>query len=140
MPKYLVHTKTITIPAQLAVAYNIGLILLMCTCVWLALTGGPEWARRRKFRWYEVTLGAGFLLLTTALCLHLNKQNEYVYRERNFYGAVAVYEHWDRDMVNKAYEFMHGRIIHGLQLTANRKLATAYYGQDSGARLALLTN
>ena len=140
VPKYLVHARMITIPAQLTTAYNITLGALVCSCVWLALTGGPKWARRRKFRWYETTLGASFLLLTTALCMHLNKQNEYVHRGRNFYGAVAVYEHWDRDMINAAYEFMHGRIIHGIQLSKNRKLPASYYGEGSGARLALLTN
>jgi len=140
VPKYLVHAQMITIPAQLAFAYNISLGVLIASCVWLALTGGPKWARDRKFRWYEATLAAGFLLLTAALYLQLSKQNEYVHRGRNFYGAVAVYEHWDRDMIHVAYEFMHGRIIHGIQLTENRKLPASYYGEDSGARLALLTN
>jgi hypothetical protein len=140
LPNYLAHAHMITIPAQFALPYNVGLGLLMCVCVWLALTGGPKCARRGKFRWYEMTSIASFLLLTAALGVHLNKQNQYVYRERNFYGAVAVFEHWDTDMLHVAYEFLHGRIIHGIQLAENRKLPASYYGEGSGARLALLTN
>jgi hypothetical protein len=140
VPKYLAHARMITIPAQFAAPYNIGLGLLICVCVWLALTGGPKWARRRKFRLYEITSIASFLLVTAALGVHLNKQNQCVYRERNFYGAVAVYERWDTDMVHVAYEFMHGRITHGIQLAEKRKLPASYYGEGSGARLALVTN
>src|SRR5207302_904462 len=115
IPKYLVHARIMRIPPQVASAYNIGLGLLIGVCVWFALTGGPNWARRRKFRWYEITSIAIFLSLSTALCLHLNKGN-HAYRERNFYGAVAVHENWDRDMLHLAYELMHGRIIHGIQV------------------------
>src|SRR5207302_1579734 len=65
---------------------------------------------------------------------------KFVYRERNFYGAVAVHEDWDADMLHVAYEFTHGRTTHGIQLAYNRKLPASYYGEGSGARLALLTN
>ncbi|HMC26731.1 MAG TPA: hypothetical protein VKM56_02940, partial [Verrucomicrobiae bacterium] len=34
----------------------------------------------------------------------------------------------------------HGRITHGNQSKKNRKMPTSYYGEGSGARLALLTN
>ena len=43
-------------------------------------------------------------------------------------------------MLHLAYELMHGRIIHGIQVTNERRLPTSYYGEDSGAGLALLTN
>ena len=139
VPKYLAHARIIRIPAQIASAYNIGLGLLIVVCVWLAFTGGPNWARRRKFRWYEITSIAIFLFLSTASCLQLNKDN-HAYRERNFYGAVAVHENWDRDMLHLAYELMHGRTTHGIQLTEKRKLPASYYGESSGAGLALMTN
>jgi hypothetical protein len=138
--KYLVHRRMITIPPQFAFAYNFGLGLLIPLCLWLAFTGGPTWARKRKFRFYEITAIVSFLLLTTALCVELYTKNEFVYRERNFYGAVAVHEDWDPDMIHLAYEFMHGRTTHGIQLADNRKLPASYYGEGSGARLALLTN
>ncbi|PYL48703.1 MAG: hypothetical protein DMF40_03880, partial [Verrucomicrobia bacterium] len=76
---------------------------------WLAFTGGPNWARRRKFHWSEITLGTGFALLTAALCLQPGEQDPHshrLHRERNFYGAVAVYEVWDEAMLNSFYEFL----------------------------------
>ena len=140
VPKYLVHAGMIRMPASLSLAYNFSLGLLISVCIWLAFTGGPNWAQHRKFRWYEMTAIGSFLLLTTALCVQINANNEYTYRQRNFYGAVAIYAHWDVDMIHVAYEFMHGRTIHGIQLTENRKQPASYYGEGSGARFALLTN
>ncbi len=143
LPKYLAHARLIAIPQGLLLAYNIGLGMMICLCVWLAFTGGPKWARRREFRWSEITLGAGFVLLTAALCLQPGEQDPHLHRlhrERNFYGAVAVYEVWDEAMLNSFYEFLHGRITHGNQSKKDRKMPTSYYGEGSGARLALLTN
>jgi spermidine synthase len=140
VPKYLVHAGMFRMPTPFSFVYNFSLGLLISVCIWLAFTGGPNWARHRKFRWYEMTAIGSFLLLTTALCLQVNATNEYTYRQRNFYGAVAVYAHWDVDMIHVAYEFMHGRTIHGIQLTEDRKQPASYYGEGSGARLALLTN
>jgi hypothetical protein len=140
VPKYLVRARVITIPAPFALVYNLGLGLLIPVCVWLAITGGPTWARHRRFRYYEITAIVSFLLLTAALCVELNTKNEFAYRERNFYGAVAVHEDWDADRLHVAYEFMHGRTTHGIQLAYDRKLPASYYGEGSGARFALLTN
>jgi len=127
----------------LLLAYNIGLGVLICVCVWLAFTGGPKWARRRKFRSSEITLGSGFVLLTAALCLQPGEQDPHLHRlhrERNFYGALAVYEVWDEAMLNSFYDFLHGRITHGNQSKRDRKMPGSYYGEGSGARLAVLTN
>ena len=49
-------------------------------------------------------------------CACMRTQDNHAYRERNFYGAVAVHENWDRDMLHLAYEFMHGQTSHGIQL------------------------
>ena len=140
VPKYLVHAGIFRMPTSLSLAYNFCLGVLIAACIWLAFTGGPNWAQHRKFRWHEMTAIGSFLLLTAALCVQVNAANEYIYRKRNFYGAVAVYAHWDRDMIHVAYEFMHGRTIHGIQLTENRKQPASYYGEGTGAQLALLTN
>ena len=143
LPKYLAHARLIALPQSLRLAYNIGLGVMICVCVWLAFTGGPNWARRRKFRWSELTLGTGFVLLTAALYLAPGEQDPHVrrlHRERNFYGAVAVYEVWDEAMLNSFYEFLHGRITHGDQSKRDRKMPGSYYGEGSGAQLALLTN
>jgi len=143
LPKYLAHARLIAIPPSLRLAYNIGLGVMICVCVWLAFTGGPNWARSRKFRWSEVTLGLGFVLLSAALCLQPGGQDPHLHRlhrERNFYGAVAVYEVWDEAMLNSFYEFLHGRITHGNQSKRDRKMPGSYYGEGSGAGLAVLTN
>ena len=140
VPKYLVHAGIFRMPTSLSLVYNFCLGVLIAACIWLAFTGGPNWTRHRKFRWYEMTAIGSFLLLTAALCVQVNASNDYQYRHRNFYGAVAVFAHWDVNMIHVAYEFMHGRTIHGIQLTDNRKEPASYYGEGSGARLALLTN
>src|SRR4029077_1322100 len=81
--------------------------------------------------------------LTAALYLAPGEQDPHVHRlhrERNFYGAVAVDEVWDEAMLNSFYQFLHGRITHGNQSKRDRKMPTSYYGEGSGAQLALLTN
>src|SRR5205823_4250170 len=78
--KYLAHARLIAMPPSLRLAYNIGLGVMICVCVWLAFTGGPNWARRRKFRWSELTLGTGFVLLTAALYLAPGEQDPHVHR------------------------------------------------------------
>ena len=141
VPKYLARVRMFTIPAQLVFAYNVALAVLACICVWLAFTGGPAWARRRKFRWYEMTLAGNFLLLSIALYTYVSAPNgQLLHRERNFYGAVAVYEIWDENMLYSLYQFTHGRVVHGSQLRKNRKLPVSYYGEKSGAHLALVAN
>ena len=143
LPKYLAHARLIAIPRSLRLAYNTGLGVMICVCVWLAFTGGPKWARRRKFRWSEITLGLGFVLLSAALCFQPGENDPHhhrLHRERNFYGAVGVYEIWDEAMLNSFYEFLHGRITHGTQAKRDRKMPGSYYGEGSGAQLALLTN
>ena len=67
---------------------------------------------------------------------HVHRLN----RERNFYGAVAIYEVWDEAMLSSFYEFLHGQIMHGDQAKSDRKMPGSYYGEGSGAQLALLTN
>ena len=143
LPKYLAHARLIVIPENLRVPYNIAIGLVICVCVWLAFTGGPNWARRRKFRWSEATLGASFVLMSAALSFQPGEHDPHLHRlhrERNFYGAVAVYEVWDEAMLSSFYELLHGRIVHGDQAKRNRKIPGSYYGEGSGAGLALLTN
>jgi hypothetical protein len=79
--------------------------------------------------------------LSTALYAHLTSQKgRLLYRERNFYGALSVHQNWDNDMLHSNFTLMHGRIIHGIQIEQDRKLATTYYDEKSGAGLALTTN
>lgn len=140
VPKYLARIGMITIPKQIVSAYNMGVIAVVLIAIWIAFGGGARWARR-SFRWYEVTLGASFLLLSAALFAHLTAQKgRLLYRARNFYGAISVRQHWDSNMLNSDLTLMHGRITHGAQLEQHRKVPTTYYDEKSGAGLALTTN
>ena len=141
IPKYLARIGMITIPIQIVPVYNGGIVVVVLILAWLAFRGGPQWARRRVLRWYEITVGVSFLLLSTALYAHLTSQKgRLLYRERNFCGALSVYQNWDNDMLHSNFTLMHGRITHGLQVEQDRKLATTYYDEKSGAGLALTTN
>jgi hypothetical protein len=141
LPKYLARIGMITIPVEIVPAYNVGIVVVVLILAWLAFRGGPQWARRRALRGYEITVGASFLLLSVALYAHLTSQKgRLLYRERNFYGALSVHQNWDNDMLHSNFTLMHGRIAHGLQIEQDRKLATTYYDEKSGAGLALTTN
>ena len=65
--------------------------------------------------------------------------SERVYRSRNFYGVLTVYEHEKHDPVSHYFLLQHGRITHGLQF-ADPVQATwpvSYYGPDSGIGLGV---
>jgi hypothetical protein len=139
VPKYLAHIGMITIPAQIASAYKIGLVVVVLILLWLVFGAGS--ARRRSFRWYEITLVASLLLLSAALYAHLTLQKgRLLYRTRNFYGALSVYQQWDSDMIRSNFTLAHGRIVHGIQIEQDRKSPTTYYDKNSGVGLALSFN
>ena len=141
VPKYLARIGMITIPARIVSAYNIGIIVVVVISIWVAFGGGGQRVRRRALRWYELTVGASILLLSAALYMHLTAQKgRLLYRERNFYGALAVRQQWDNDMLHSYVLLTHGRITHGIQLEQQRKVPTTYYDEKSGAGLALTTN
>jgi hypothetical protein len=56
---------------------------------------------------------------------------------RNFYGVLYVDEVLAEDPRRHAFALRHGRILHGLQLTADRRWPTTYYGRTSGIGLLL---
>jgi spermidine synthase len=62
-----------------------------------------------------------------------------VYRGRNFYGVLTVFEHRKDEPRGHHYLLQHGRITHGLQFADPQlqPLATTYYGHQSGLGLAL---
>jgi hypothetical protein len=60
-------------------------------------------------------------------------------RSRNFYGILQVEEFSKGDAAKARYVLRHGRIWHGWQFLnpARRRLATSYYGTNSGVGLAI---
>ncbi len=142
VPRYLARIGMIAIPPRIASAYNVGLIFVVLISIWVALGGGGQRVRQ-AFRWYEMTIGASVLLLSAALYMDLTAQSggRLLYRERNFYGALAVHRYWDDDMFMSYVVLMHGRITHGVQLERDqRRVPTAYLDEKSGAGLALTTS
>jgi hypothetical protein len=63
-----------------------------------------------------------------------------VLRSRSFHGALLVVEKDSGDPEAHALELRHGGVVHGRQLidAANRRLATTYFGPESGVGLALM--
>jgi hypothetical protein len=84
--------------------------------------------------------GLGFIAFAAALWLQARWFNpEIVYRSRNFYGILTVFEHRRDEPRGHHYLLQHGRITHGLQLVDPelQSLATTYYGKESGIGLTL---
>src|SRR5262249_10894337 len=63
-----------------------------------------------------------------------------VARSRNFYGVLTVWDKFRNNPVAHAYEEIHGRTTHGMQLQTGglEQTATSYYSVHSGVGLALL--
>jgi spermidine synthase len=132
------HTKA------LSKGFVIGLRIGMWTLVAL---GVASWIARRKFRgfrhWRFLTcawLSLGLVALGVTLWMQARDTgSERVYRSRNFYGVLTVYEHEKKQPLSHYFLLQHGRITHGLQF-ADPVQATwpiSYYGKDSGIGLAV---
>jgi spermidine synthase len=132
------HTKA------LSKGFVIGLRIGLWTLVAL---GVASWIARRKFRgfrhWRFLTcawLSLGLVALGVTLWMQARDTgSERVYRSRNFYGVLTVYEHEKNQPLSHYFLLQHGRITHGLQF-ADPVQATwpiSYYGKDSGIGLAV---
>ncbi len=113
----------------------------------LVVLGVASWIARRKFRSFQywrfltcawLTLGMAALGVTLWMQAR-DTGSERVYRSRNFYGVLTVYEHEKNQPLSHYFLLQHGRITHGLQF-ADPVQATwpiSYYGKDSGIGLAV---
>ena len=116
---------------------------LALVTVWLGLSGGPAWMRHPRFRWNQLSLSGGLLLLGSVMVWSIalplgNTQAAF----RNFYGALVVNLESFSDHKSDYRELLHGRITHGLQFIdpARRMTPTTYYLAESGVGIALRTN
>jgi spermidine synthase len=66
--------------------------------------------------------------------------NGAIYKTRNFYGVLTVYEYDKTEPKSRYSLLLHGRITHGLQFADPEKARwpTSYYGADSGIARAVL--
>jgi spermidine synthase len=80
-------------------------------------------------------MSVSFLAGVVILSFGLNKYENALYVERNFYGVIRVRQ-WEQD----AYSMIHGLTVHGVQYINDRALPTTYYARDSGIGLLLLNH
>ena len=80
-------------------------------------------------------MGFSFLIGVLLLSLGLNRFENALFVERNFYGVIRVRE-WDE----KAISMIHGMTVHGVQYLDDRTRPTTYYVEDSGIGLLLLNH
>lgn len=112
--------------------------LVLCLAGWAA---SGRW--RRFTRWRAVALGwlaagtivLGLYLANQAMRTALDK----IFRTRNFYGTLTVYEEEKEDPKQHYFLLEHGRITHGLQFVDPEQATwpTTYYGEQSGVGLAI---
>ena len=130
--------------AAIATGWFTGFRIGMWTVLVLLVA---SWIARKKFQSFQ-----HWRLLTCAwLCLGLitlgailwtqahDSRGELVYRSRNFYGVLTVYEYEKKDPESHYFLLQHGRITHGLQFVdpAQAMLPVSYYGPESGIALGV---
>ena len=87
-----------------------------------------------------IWLSAGLVALGTVLWLQVHKTTSgLIYRSRNFYGVLKVFEFEDLKSGMKWFELLHGNTLHGLQFADPLRVSwpTSYYSEESGVGLAL---
>ncbi|GFE60934.1 fused MFS/spermidine synthase [Geobacter sp. AOG2] len=101
------------------------------------------WRRNGLFKvapsWLKPAIGCGIaVLVLTTLRPLLNYRSYTDTVTRNFYGVLRVVKHLESS--GEMRTLMHGAITHGIQFVdpGKRRLATSYYGPESGVGLALL--
>ena len=90
-------------------------------------------------RWLAPLIGCGIAVLVLATLRPLLTYAPYTETAvRNFYGVLRVIKY--QGHAGEMRILMHGAITHGIQFTdpGRRRLATSYYGPESGIGLALL--
>lgn len=77
-------------------------------------------------------MGASFLLAIALLALGMNRFQNALFVERNFYGVIRV-----KEFDNNSVAMIHGVTVHGIQYPHDRARPTTYYVEDSGVGLLL---
>ncbi len=120
-----------------------GYFIALRIGMWTILVAlAVSWVVRGKFRnfryWRGLTclwlfLGCGALAVTLWVQAR-DSGNDRIFRARNFYGVLSVYEHNKSDPLSHYFLLQHGRITHGIQFADPKqaKLPVSYYGPDSG--------
>jgi len=128
--------------------YDLAIAFVATAMLAAAVTWGDGWAQR------VLWCTGSVLLLTMAVAVRIELGRHALMRARNFYGSLRVTEadfddQGSTDGMNAdgsastgtgpVRVLMNGRIRHGMQMmeTERRRTPTTYYGEDSGAGVAL---
>ena len=113
-------------------------VLALCAVSWIVR------GQFKLFRHWRLLACVWLSLGMVVLGLVLWKQaggsdSDRVFRSRNFYGVLTVYEHEKNDPESHYFLLQHGRITHGLQLVdpVRATQPVSYYGPDSGIGLGV---
>ncbi len=93
-----------------------------------------------EHRWHSIIASISLLLCMAIFYLSDQRLNDdSVEMNRNFYGTLRVKNSGDPKSSNHSLRLMHGVILHGEQFTNEefRRLATTYYGANSGVGRAI---
>lgn len=87
----------------------------------------------KGFRFVQVLAGIGLLLCGIGVYKTALPESTLYRGERNFYGAIRIYE-----LAQGGKALFHGRTMHGAQLNPpNERLPMAYYAPDTGIGILL---
>ena len=124
--------------------YDLAIAFLVTAVLAAMVTWSDGWASRMLW-----CTGSALLLGLTVM-LHIELRRQAVMTARNFYGSLRVTAaDYDDQGLGKGGSaatgtgpvrvLMNGRIRHGMQMmdAGRRQVPTTYYGQDSGAGVAL---
>jgi hypothetical protein len=102
-----------------------------------------QFSQFRHWKFLACTwLSLGCVALGTILWAEGRRPSrEIVYKSRNFYGMLTVFEQRKDEPKEHRFLLQHGRITHGLQFTDKSQAtwATSYYGENSGIGLGMAT-
>lgn len=99
--------------------------------------------RYEKRAWFDVTLGGAvgmiFFIAAGLVAEIRNDLKSAAFTQRNFYGALTVFDYYKEEPNHHYRVLQHGTITHGLQFTEPlaAKWATSYYSDKSGIGRAL---
>ena len=136
------------LPVHVPKAIDTTWVVGLRVCLWVLVVGWAVfWTVRGEFRSFRL-----WRVLTCAwLCLGLvslgailwqqahDSGGDRVFRSRNFYGVLTVYEHDKHDPESHHFLLQHGRITHGLEFVdpVQAMLPVSYYGPESGIALGV---
>jgi len=93
---------------------------------------------RRLLRFGFSTMAVA-LIVIVLYPLFVSPAGGFVWRGRNFYGALEVHTVKEKDPLDSGIALSHGTTLHGFQFTAaaRRRQPTTYFSRESGAGLVL---